>query len=339
MKNVRWLLALCVLFVVDCVQAQEGNRNIYIWDLTRSMVGRGTVNQQKTPNVYKDVEAYLIKDIENICAPNTEIVVIPFQERVLDSQYILSVPDASNESKEDIIARIKQVGPYCINNIPHSKTNISQPVEYAKSHFQKPDRVNKLVLLTDGYQNTTDDGMKVLGATLEQWSIEASVGDVLIYVMTTENALQPTCETGNVTFVQPGEFRGELEVVCLEPSRNINYNIKDGGKLVLSCDSRSATGIPSGVKIRVRSNQGAPIRIDEVVELNNAQLQITPQYNYEMLKATLPETISCTLTLNLENNELIVKEQNKKVVLQRSEVKLTLINKREKVLTINVVEE
>ena len=61
MKKLYLFLVLCACCLMSSAWAQ--NRNIYIWDVTRSMIGKGMVNGQATPDVYDKVEDYLIKDI------------------------------------------------------------------------------------------------------------------------------------------------------------------------------------------------------------------------------------------------------------------------------------
>ena len=164
MKQIRLLLTLCSLLLAHLATAQ--NTNIYVWDVTRSMIGKGTVDGEKTPNVYDKVEEHLIGDINKISNPSTRIVVIPFQEDVLRN-YIITAPDATPESKKAVIAKIKETGPACFQ-LAHSRTNIAGPIYYALQHYQDKNRNDKVVVLTDGVQNMAG-GPEALKDAIENW--------------------------------------------------------------------------------------------------------------------------------------------------------------------------
>lgn len=333
MKKFYWLLTLILCCLAANAQGQ--NRNIYIWDVTRSMIGQGTVDGKKTPNVYKDVEDYLIKDIQRIQNQNTEIIVVPFQERVLED-YIIKVGDATAESKKKIFSKIKEYGPLCMA-LPHSNTNISEPLRFVQRKYQKPDCNNKLVLLTDGKQNM-NGGMSALADAVKNWSNSSENNELLIYVLTTENAVAPTTVLPGVHYVNPGEFKQQIVSIVLKPIRDVKFNIKDDKALTIPFICDSDVALPSGIEVRVKNLPGSPIQVDEKVIMKNNQIQIVPQYVYDELKQRLPEVSSAKLVLSIENNDDLLK-QNKKVMLRPSETQWVLINKKERVLTITVVEE
>lgn len=335
MKKLYLFLILCACCLTSSAWAQ--NRNIYIWDVTRSMIGKGMVNGQATPDVYDKVEDYLIKDINRIANNHTEIVVIPFQEGVLFDQ-IISVPNSTDDSKKQIIEKIKQTGPLCMK-LKHSNTNISEPLLYAQRTYQKADKVNTLVLLTDGRQNM-NGGMDALREAIIGWSNNADEDEFLIYVLTTENAEQPTSEDlDNVDYVTEGEFVNQLVRLQLKPTSEIAFNIKDQKSINVSFANNSDVPLPTGAKIRVQSQAGAPIAINEVVELVNGAICITPDFDYEALKTQLAEEVSMRLVYSVENNDELKAKQNKKVAIVPAHSQVKLINKKERVLTISVVEE
>ncbi len=301
------------------------------------MIGKGRVNGQATPDVYDKVEAYMIKDINRIANSHTEIVVIPFQEGVL-YDYIISVPNSTDESKAQIIEKIKQTGPLCMK-LPHSNTNISEPLLYAQRTYQKPDKVNMLVLLTDGCQNMNGD-MSALRDAIIGWNNNSDEDEFLIYVLTTENAEQPTPDDlDKVRYVNNSEFANQLICMQLKPTSKIPFNIKDQKSINVSFANNSDVPLPTGTKIRVQSQAGAPIVIDEVVELVNGAIQIYPNFDYEVLKRQLAEEVSMRLMYSVENNDELKATQNKKVAIVPAYSQVKLINKKERVLTISVVED
>ena len=334
MKRLYLLLILCACCLVNNAWAQ--NRNIYIWDVTASMEGRGTTDSgEKTPNVYDDVEGYLINDIQRVANAYTEIVVIPFQEGVL-SDYILTVPNSTDESKQEIIDRIKEVGPKCLK-LSHRRTNISEPLLFAKSKYQKSDKENKIVLLTDGYQNMKG-GMEALAEAVNSWDRQAEECDFLVYVLTTKNAIKPTDDLVNGDYVPVDHFVDQVERLLVKPTPEVSFNIKDNKSIAIYFKNNSSISLPVDAKIRVKSEVDAPIVIDEVVELVNGQIQLSPNYDYATLKHQLAEREQMRLNLSVENNDILVKEQKKKLIIVPNYSQVTLINKKERVLTISIVE-
>jgi len=295
------------------------------------------VNGQATPDVYDKVEDYLIKDINRIANSHTEIVVIPFQEDVL-YDHILSVPNSTDEAKKQIIEKIKQTGPSCMK-LSHFNTNISDPLLYAQRAYQKSDKVNTLVLLTDGRQNM-NGGMNALRDAIIGWNNDADEDEFLIYVLTTENAEQPTSgDLEQVIYVDTGDFVNQLSLLHLKPTSEIAFNLKDQKSINVSFANNSDVPLPTGAKIRVQSQAGAPIAINEVVELVNGAICITPDFDYEALKTQLAEEVSMRLVYSVENNDELKAKQNKKVAIVPAHSQVKLINKKERVLTISVVEE
>ena len=102
--------------------------------------------------------------------------------------------------------------------------------------------------------------------------------------------------------------------------------------------NNSSISLPVDAKIRVKSEVDAPIVIDEVVELVNGQIQLSPNYDYATLKHQLAEREQMRLNLSVENNDILVKEQKKKLIIVPNYSQVTLINKKERVLTISIVE-
>lgn len=300
------------------------------------MIGKGTTESgEKTPNVYDAVEGYLIKDIQRVANAYTEIVVIPFQEGVL-SDYILTVPNSTDESKQEIIDRIKEVGPKCLK-LSHRRTNISEPLLFAKSKYQKSDKENKIVLLTDGYQNMKG-GMEALAEAVNSWDRQAEECDFLVYVLTTKNAIKPTDDLVNGDYVPVDHFVDQVERLLVKPTPEVSFNIKDNKSIAIYFKNNSSISLPVDAKIRVKSEVDAPIVIDEVVELVNGQIQLSPNYDYATLKHQLAEREQMRLNLSVENNDILVKEQKKKLIIVPNYSQVTLINKKERVLTISIVE-
>jgi len=300
------------------------------------MIGKGTVDGKKTPDVYSKVENYMIEDIRRIKNTHTEIIIIPFQEKAL-TDHIIMASNSTEESKDEVIAKIRNTGPACMK-LPHDRTNISQPLLWAKEKHQKPNRINKLLLLTDGRQNM-NGGMEELKRVVDGWAEKAHENDFLIYVMTTENAPRPTVEEyNNIINVGPEKFVEAPTIFLLKPGDAV-FNIKDNENFNIKFNYNNDVALPTGAKIRVQSSN-TPINIDETVILsNNGTISITPKFDYNMLKTQIGETEMMTLNFSVENYEELLKGQNKIVRIIPAYSNIKLINKKERVLTISVVEE
>lgn len=335
MKQIRLLLTLCSLLLAHLATAQ--NTNIYVWDVTRSMIGKGTVKGEKTPNVYDKVEAYLIKDIEDISIPSTRIVVIPFQEDVLRN-YIITAPDATPESKKAVIAKIKETGPACFQ-LAHSRTNIAGPIYYALQHYQDKNRNDKVVVLTDGVQNMAG-GPEALKDAIENWNRRSDATDFMVYVMTTKNATKPTEEElEKVHFNDPSVIQKQIKTLSLTPSQKVEFNIKDGKDLNISFAKNDNAPIPDGVEISIKSEPGCPLHIDEKATIVGGNICLAPKFDYEVLKNQFPQEVtSCKLLLSIVNRDDILRKDNTCVVLTPSEVTLVIKNKKERVLKVELID-
>lgn len=337
MRKIKLLFILCALLFAHLAVAQ--NTNIYVWDVTRSMIGKGTVNGEKTPNVYDKVEEYLIKDIEKISIPSTRIVVIPFQEDVL-REYVITAPDATPESKKAVIAKIKETGPVCFQ-LTHSRTNIAGPIYYALQNYQDKSRNDKVVVLTDGVQNMAG-GSEALVDAIKEWNRSSDATDFMVYVLTTENAKRPIIEPiPNVDFTDTDRFTNQIETLNLTPSQRVDLNIKNDKSLNITFAKNSETAIPDGVEVTIKSEAGCPLRIDEKATIVGGNICLAPQFDYETLKNQFPqEETYCKLQLDLVEASKIYSENSEKVkvVLTPSEVTLVVKNKKERVLKVELID-
>ncbi|MBR2026604.1 MAG: VWA domain-containing protein [Alistipes sp.] len=337
MRKIKLLFTLCALLFAHLAVAQ--NTNIYVWDVTRSMIGEGTVIGVKTPNVYDKVEEYLIKDIEKISIPSTRIVVIPFQEDVL-RDYIITADDATPESKRSVIAKIKETGPACFK-LTHSRTNIAGPIYYALQNYQDKSRNDKVVVLTDGVQNMAG-GSEALVDAIKEWNRSSDATDFMVYVLTTENAKRPIIEPiPNVDFTDTDRFTNQIETLNLTPSQRVDLNIKNDKSLKITFAKNSETAIPDGVEVTIKSEPGCPLRIDEKATIVGGSICLALQFDYETLKNQFPqEETYCKLQLDLVEASKIYSENSEKVkvVLTPSEVTLVIKNKKERVLKVELID-
>ena len=327
----KWIILLILLCTVDrvgmsCFAQNILDRRIYLWDVTLSMKGKGA---KETPNIYNDVVDFLVRDINSLTDMSTEIVVLPFQTTVLETWRA----KATEEGKKAIVAQIKGY-----KNDVMTNTNIVGPIEYVKNKHIDDNRRNMLILLTDGQQSQQFGGNDKLLESIRGWQEYAQMNDAyLVYVMLTKEAVNDGIKyeadrQERVCIVTPPMG---MEFVELNPAVS-SFNIKDDRTINIVFTSNKNIAIPENLKISVRTIEESPLEIDAVSEICNGRIEITPKYDYETLKTQLPEQSQIKLVLNAVNSDEIKKSTGKIVLLSPSSVKMNLINKREKTLTIKM---
>ncbi len=337
MNKHRLLATTLFILFVSCVNLQlsaqnnmmKAERRIYLWDVTLSMKGY----QDKTPDIYSKVVNALVSDIETIKVEDTEIIVIPFQEGVLD---VWSVK-ATNIGRQEIVKKIKSYK----NDIVTSTDSASPLKDVMDKHINK-DKRNILILLTDGVQKRGKESE--LYAQISKWCAFAERNDAYaFYVMLTKFAqndelvshINKACRFELV----PPPAQGEpinIKFIDLLPQDKISYNIKDGGEeLRVSIDCKKDISMPDDLKIEIISQQNPYITIDDICEIENGRIEfdIKLKQPIEELKQVLPidepERLSLILSIKDADKYPLVK-------LLRDIVTLELINKPEKILKIYV---
>ena len=251
--------------------------------------------------------------------------------------YIITAPDATQKSKNEVIAKIKETGPKCLA-LPHKLTNIAGPIDYAFEKYQRDDHNDKVIVLTDGAQNMAG-GREALESAIKRWSLNAEERDYMVYVMTTTNAEMPTDgEVSKVFYVDHNEFKEQVVTLSLTPKQNIDFNINDMTSFVVSFTKNSDIAIPDGIKVAVKSQDGCPLAIDEEVVISNGAITLAPKFDFETLKSQLPNEVApYKLQLSITNADEVKEKHKTLVSLTPSEITLTIKYKRERILTIELM--
>lgn len=325
MRNKLLILLLFSVCFSQSIAQNKFQRRIYLWDVTLSMKGWNG----KTPDIYDDVVDFLKREINSLTDEKTEIIVLPFQESILDEW----ITKASEAGKKEIIDKIEKY-----NNGLVTNTNIVQPIRTAQSKYIKDDRRNLLFLLTDGKQS---GGNQELLATIRNWERFAEINNAYaVYVMLTKEAIddevvdiiQMTERIDVVT--KPGKF----DVIDLQPVGPIRLNIKDeiGKPVNIPLTYKKNIELPDGIKVSIESFNDSIIHISETSEIKDQTISFNLEYNYSRLKDSLGERTRIPLMLKLLNEQEIKNETGKVILLDPKEVVLELINRPEKTLRIYV---
>ena len=185
-------------------------KRIFLWDVTVSMVG-ATANEPgcvpatprtKVPkydyyksdreskwNYHPSLDIFdvtrdkLLTLIDDINDEQTEILVIPYTEEL---QTPLWVPSATKENKESIKKMVMSW-----DNLRPGATYTGACLNGVIKNYFNPNKINQVVLLTDGKPSTSDD-QQLLFRILGEWDCNKVKSEYennrLVYVMLTQAA-------------------------------------------------------------------------------------------------------------------------------------------------------
>lgn len=178
----RKILSLALMFLLSInIFAQEEidfaqkTRYIYLWDVTYSTVDWGK------REMCDNISSFLIKDISSKQKSNDEIIIVPFNDKIIESNIIRHTAKEFNTTYSNERDALKETGyDWAYNehgghktcecksgkkykdchgkNIP-VKTNVAVAVKYARENYATDTNYNNIIiLLTDGYNEYTEDG-------------------------------------------------------------------------------------------------------------------------------------------------------------------------------------
>lgn len=311
-------LSLLLLLGSAGAAAAQNTRNlkerwIFLWDVTISMVGidshsdkpgwedRRTIRQNPywdyvkdcgpskniNPNVeygyiqeqdvFDDTRARLLSLIDDIADEESEIMVFPYTKEI-DSPFIVN--SASSGDKERIKGMIMSW-----DNLDHGGTFTGKCLQKVINQYFAKDRINRVIILTDGCPSTTEDEAKLLGI-LREWDVNDPKTEYyrnrLIYVMLTDEAVEDTLSFDPIkgtSCLLPGEDIDQLLTVSLSDYLipvHVSEFAKDGfleagGNLVLGCE-RQMGDVKKMSEVRCRficeenpliSVSSATVKLDE----------------------------------------------------------------------------
>ncbi|MFI3302575.1 MAG: vWA domain-containing protein [Rikenellaceae bacterium] len=326
--------ALLFVNVADAQNSQyKDERRIYMWDVTLSMQGY----QDKTPDIFDKVVTAIKADINSITDEQTEIVILPYQTKVLDVFSTKATPEglkALNEFIDAAKTKYKDV----------TYTNICAPLEEVMMKHLNDSRRNMLILMTDGIQNDPGTSEADLLAAIKKWCSIAPGNDAhAFYVMLTEHAQNPrlieviknACRIGVVTTGEGGEII--LTFVELLSQNRVLYNIKEDAdkKIRLTVECKKRVEIPEDMKIEIKVSDNPYVELDQESAIKNGaiELEIKLKQPYEELKSILPTDENLRLNVRMEIED---EEKYPLARILNDNFTLELINKPEKTLKLYV---
>lgn len=315
-------------------------RQTYLWDVTLSMKGKAA----GCPNIWDKVKASMIDDIKQISDERTEIVVIPFQHKALETWREYATP----AGKESLIQKIKgySLPLFEFGGKMTTMTDLHAPLQYCVDNVISADKVDILKLMTDGVSDMNQDKYE---AFLKDWCEVAKQKDAYgFYIMLTDAA-----KAGLTTLRQIDPCRFEpvdvsqmggttISVLALAPQATYAFNVRDdyGKDITLKFTPSGNGNIPTDYKVHVYSLENEYIQFDEVVELGS-DFTVTVKAEYLMTKSQMMSTLPVD-----ENSRIFFKAEPAEsmdempyATTQILDISTTcvMINKPEKTVRFNVL--
>lgn len=299
-KMRRLLLCLIVVTLSLSSMAQSSKvkdvRQTYLWDVTLSMKGKVA----GCPDIWEKVKTAIIDDIMQISDERTEIVVIPFQHKALETWREYATP----QGKAALVGKIKayKLPLFNFNGRMTTMTNLWAPLDYTVNNILTPDKTDILKLMTDGIPDMDQDKYEDL---LHRWCQIAKQKDAYgFYIMLTDAAKQglTTLEQINPCRFEPvdvSELDGtSVSILVLSPQSTLAFNVRDdyGKDITIKLTPSGSGNLPTGYKVHVYSEENEYIEFDQVVSLN-ADYTATVKASYKMTKEQM------ITSLSIEENE------------------------------------
>lgn len=327
MKRFILLLVALSCWTLEGVSQSQSHhfkdeRRTYLWDVTLSMKG-----YNGAPDIYNTVVDALIKDIQQISNPRTEIVIIPFQ----DGPYCeIWRANATPEGKQNVIRKIKGY-----NNEEVTNTNIALPLQYVMDHIFTEDRIDVLKLMTDGKTQTPDQ----LDRVLNRWCDVAQAKDVYgFYIILTNAAWDERIvkKLNDICRFEAIEGTRIDEIVSIFPTESVSLNLRDdfNKPLTIKLTPNDGSSIPENFKLHVYCEENPHVAIDEWATVVNNQITIQPQFlkSQAELLETVRQSPTEVFQLRLESDTELFPLTR----LLSDVVYLEFINKPEKTLRFDV---
>ena len=254
-------------------------RYVYLWDVTRSMLGYGQGNE----NIYDNIRDMIIDDINSIPNnENTEIVVVAFRGRLENIGYREWKDNSNTQGKEKLAKAMRD---FVTTTESVGNTNTYTALNYVVNHVLSPDRVDYLKIMTDGNCDEAEQFEKLLA---EWCSIKEEKNVYAYYITLTEKAhkyknekLARVTDPDCFKFVEDKDAIALVRQLSPRSNENLYYNILEdrGEEIKYRFNVSLGDGkLDAGFKIRCRTvndNTNNFFQIDTVIEFDPSHKTVT----------------------------------------------------------------
>lgn len=327
-------------------------RRIYLWDVTISMVGatendsfpeanpsagvgnpiysyKGNIKYYKEKeDIFNPTREALINSIKAIEDEDCQIVVLPYDREIRD---VFEVSTASIKDKETIIQQVESW-----SNLRSAPTYTGKCLrEVIDNHFKK-DRLNRVILLTDGNCSTPDDET-VLIDIVSEWDqsnvYSKYVDNRLVYVMLTSavndvdvlEAFEKKDEDSGVTTVESLEDLANyvsFSLSNLSHEKVVEQNLSEFN-IIVDCNVVAAFGNPDKIRCVFETNDPMIVVDPAPIAPTDGKFIIPVKFAYGSREAYRQElgnkvhsaVIKCSVAPECED---VVLEGNDKIIVDLS---------------------
>lgn len=316
----------CALLVIVCVCLSWASdfpdeRRIYVLDVTKSMEGKGVV---PTPNIFDSVKTQLKMTIDSIDNSATEIVIIPFTNKVHKDK-IISGYASQKDSIKQKLDELKTLG---------GDTNIADAWDAGVAALDSSlNKVNYLFLLTDGLNNCGHDD-SVLYRKLNEWGLLSKDRYFFsFYVMLTENAKDKEIRAISDSVSQMWRIESmNINALFVAMSFAYKINVKNGDVLRFPF-LINRTGIGRDyicAKVKLQDNQYYSLKSDvaKIFPDGTCKVNIVKNKPYEEMPSDL------TLRLEFYNDSA-----DSMLFFTPNKTKVTFVNREERTMSFRMLKE
>ena len=310
-------------------------KRIYLLDITGSMYGKGSGE-----DIFTEVKNNLIQTINSLDNPQTNITVITFGKGVVD----IWEAQATATGKSNLITNINTHNEYKGLNL-QTATNICDALSAANDKISI-DMLNYLFLFTDGGHNFPDKNLQCVRDIVNVICEKNNRTDDVypFYIMLTKKAsstelknalncftiLDDGCPTPEIVIVRPEKNRSSINLLENKLSSKIKFI------------SNKSSSLPSSVKLNLILDNNRFFSLDKnefelSPELGTITVKLNLKEDMSVLQSSLP--LKSELNLRFSINYLNKDDVCKTVEMRPENIFIDVINKREKSVTITVINE
>lgn len=315
-------LVLFVLFFQNSYsQMITSEKRIYLLDVTKSMIGRGSVN---TPNIFDEVKKSLEDAVDDISDSRTEIVIIPFTDKPASNEEVVQGTIAQ---KDTLRMQIESL------NVKSGNTNIadawSKGIEYLDST-----KVNYMFLLTDGLHNSGPD-KEVLYERLRAWdTICDGKYFFSFYVMLTTNAIEQEIQQITQNTKQMWSIESlNINAALIKSSLVQRFNIFEDKTIGVEFSSNNPKVFLEDLNVQFDIEDNPYYSISPTRRsVNNSKI-----FEFDVIEKTekINIPIDVTLKINVNHND----EKYPLVFFTPNEFEFKILNRGVRRMTLKVVDD
>ncbi|MFD0701216.1 vWA domain-containing protein [Myroides pelagicus] len=316
-----FVLAICILVTMPVFSQHSLKDKKYIFelDITKSMWG---VGEPGSIDIFDKVRNQLITAIEGIQDPSAEIVLITWQDQIINTWQ----EKATQQGKENLITQLKEITK---KSVPGQNTNIYNAWVEAKKHVVG-DKINIVYLLTDGRHSVSNPPITKLYNEIPKWSSFVADKDAYMFVVElTSQAIDEKMRsqieaTDHVNFIHGIEFY----TLFINNSMSI-INLDENLQFELSINKQNLSKTYDNLKLRIKLESDLFDVVNDEVVLNETPkiIKLRLKKTLEQTKASLAEVSYLPVTISIDQED---KYSNIKLV--NSDITCKIVNKKEKVL-------